>query len=244
MRNFIVFCSLVAIVAIYLSWHFDYNTNPPSVEANVPPNLFAETPPQSNVIQNTLHDDTHDFVVIPAEKITVDVDVKRDIREDKESGNFLADIGVVYPLTVRGKNYSIDNFNKQPPEVQQEVAFLLNNEWGNDELTYTRDYIQQHWASTDIMYVMVSNGDLIGCVAIDRHKFYPFISHLYIKKEHRGLGYAGKMLELCEAYARMQLKFTEIKLWCDQKLVTFYQKQGWTVESVDDKNVFVMSKRM
>lgn len=237
-----------------MSWHFDHKTNTPSIKEHVtvvnPVQTDAQyqsishSQTQPSVVEKITQDDTHDFVVVPTQRPAIDINIKRDMVEVQEEGNFLADIGVVYPLVVKGYDYSIDGFNKQPLEIQQEIAYLLHDEWGTDKLTYTNEYIQKNWASTDVLYILVSNGKVIGCVAIDRHKFYPFISHLYIKKEYRGLGYASNLLELCEEYAKKQLKFTEIKLWCEERLVKFYQKQGWSIESVDEQNIFVMSKHI
>lgn len=245
MWNFIVFCFIVAVIAVYLSRYLN----------NAKHQLHTITPYESETEkgygliheQNTVFEDAGVDVNVHKElhqpEIPIDINIQRDMVVLKEGCNFFADIGIVCPLVVKGANYTIDNYNKQPLQFQEEVATILQNEWGSDKLAYTKDYIARHWMSADVMYCFVANGDLVGCVAIDRHNFYPFVSHLYVKDKYRGFGFAKQLLELCEEYGR-KLKFTEIKLWCEKHLVKFYEKLSWTIETVDDKHVYVMSKRV
>lgn len=242
MWSFILFCSLVAIVAIYLSRYLEHQTVLPSSAVEQHDDIQPAT--------KDIFDEQHDIYVTnrveqdnSMSNVAIDVNIERDIIEVKEDCSFLADIGNVCPLIVQGKQYTIDNYKKQPFKIKQEVATLLQQEWGSNKLSYTQDYIESNWEATNVMYVFIANGEMVGCVAIDRHKFYPFVSHLYIKDTHRGHGYAKHLLKLCEEYGK-RLKFSDIKLWCAEHLVRYYQKLGWTIESVGDNNICVMSKKV
>lgn len=242
MWKFCVFCALVVIVTICLSRFLEHqnSTSSPLVLEH------QELQPTTNIIVDKKHD-IHVTNTVEQDNtmtnVAIDVDIERDMIVMKEGCSFLADIGHVCPLIVQGKQYTIDNYKKQPFGIKQEVATLLQQEWGSDKLSYTQDYIESNWEATNVMYVFVANGELVGCVAIDRHKFYPFVSHLYIKDTYRRHGYAKHLLKLCEEYGR-RLKFSDIKLWCEEHLVSYYQKLRWTIESVGDNNVYVMSKKV
>ncbi len=241
MWGFVLFCILTVFLAIYLSSRLNRQK---------PIQYVIETPEETVHQYNEHVDVVAEIPKIPETfNITpvplLDINIKRDLIQLTEGCHFLADIGMVCPLIVEGDDYKIDNFNNQTAEIQNEVTELLDHEWGNTELSYHNNYISKNWQTADVMYVLIDkkNKDtLVGCVAIDRHKFYPFVSHLYIKKECRGYGYAKKLLELCEIYGS-KLKFSEIKLWCVKSLVPFYSRIGWSVESVDEKHIYVMSKK-
>lgn len=156
-----------------------------------------------------------------------------------------ADIGLACPTEAHTNNYDIMPFQNISIEQQQIIAYYLENEWGNRK-KYTVDTILEEWPLIDALYVMThknkSKSDInsiIGCVAIDRKYFFPFISHLYVKKELRGKGYGAVLMDFALKTVKI-LGFNKSKLWCDSNQIDYYVKKGWTIE--DEKNgLYIMS---
>jgi len=163
---------------------------------------------------------------------------------------FQADKGLVCPMIVKSSQYTIKPYIEQPVHIQMDVVKALQSEWGS---MYSDEYIKKTWTEGDVLYVMTddiqnSNQTLVefmGCVAVDRQRFIPFISHLYIIPKFRNRGLGDRLLQLGENYAH-SFGFTEVKLWCAPKLKAFYIKRGWKAEdetkNTEGEVVWIMSK--
>lgn len=148
-----------------------------------------------------------------------------------------ADIGTVTPIEVYAKNFCIIPYQSAKIETQQELADKLSSL--NKDIS--RDYILENWQGSNVMYVMVSGNEFIGSVAVDRKNFEPFISHLYIDKTHRNKGYGKRLLEHGILYSR-EFKFNTVKLWCDEEMIPYYEKLGWTNEKRIPSGLYIMQK--
>ena len=104
----------------------------------------------------------------------------------------------------------------------------------------------ERWNNSDILYVLYDENNFIGCVAIDRKNFFPFISQLLISKKYRKMGYGKYLLEIGEKYSQM-LGFYESKLWCDENLLDYYKNSGWKKENEiikDGNKKLIMTKNI
>jgi len=155
--------------------------------------------------------------------------------------HFQADAGYVCPLTQETSTYKIIQYNQAFPEVQSVVIKHLKKEFGD---FYSDRFVRKNWSSGDVFYVMVDKSEtrFIGCVAVDRRNFYPYISELYVVPNERRNGYATKLLKFGEEYTK-SLSFYVAKLWCDKELVGFYKKRGYTIEEIKD-NTYMMRKTL
>lgn len=164
-------------------------------------------------------------------------------RKSELNCQFHADSGLICPLIVSDSVYSIKSYLEQPEHIQRAAVEGLAKEWGS---SYTDAYIRQLWQGTDVLYVATTGTAFAACMAVDRKQFYPFISHLYVDPAYRKYGYGTRMLILGEEYAR-SLGFTEVKLWCVERLVGYYTTRGWTIESEPSKETsgqYVLSKKI
>jgi len=151
-----------------------------------------------------------------------------------------ADAGYVCPLVVKSPTYIIEPYQNQSPRIQALVVEQLRNYWG---IIYTPEYVRRTWVDTDVLYVATTNEPhpkLIGCMAVDRKHFYPFISHLLVVEEFRKQGHGARLIQLGEDYAR-SLGFTEVKMWCEPDSRAYYEKKGWKVEDFIEKK-YVLTK--
>jgi GNAT superfamily N-acetyltransferase len=168
-----------------------------------------------------------------------------EMRKCTRLSRFLADSGNVCPLEVHATDYVILPFSEHSAEVRRQTAEGLQKEWGGAEHVFTEDFIQKTWPDVDVMYVVACGDVFVGCMAVDRKNFYPFISNLLVAPDFRGRGFAGRLLELGETYARDALHFDRVKLWCKNELKSFYERRGWTVEGkTDDDGTWIMEKRL
>ena len=77
---------------------------------------------------------------------------------------------------------------------------------------------------------MAGSSVFVGCVAVDRERFQPYIDHLYVTPARRGRGVGRRLLEFAERYVAT-LRFAEVRLRCAPRLVAFYERLGWRIES-------------
>lgn len=165
----------------------------------------------------------------------------RQIVPETTMTTFIADLGTFTPISVKTDDYIIIPFQKS---TQQDDAFqLLNSEFPQIE---SIEMIQKEWyGGTDILYVMEIDNEIVGTIAIDRKKFYPFVSNLVIKKSHRNQGLAQILLHFAEHFS-LRLKFQDITLWCKPELRKFYEKMQFHFEKEEMTNqkemVLIMKK--
>lgn len=158
----------------------------------------------------------------------------------EEMGQFQADVGYVYPVSVEHNN----GFRTRPfarltdIDVKDAVLHHLSEEFG-----CSLERVEREWThGPDALYVCTTNNNntnkssLVGFVAVDRQRFRPYVSHLYVIEEHRGKGVASQLLELAETSA-LEMGFSEVRLWCKFPLVGFYSKRGYEEYQMDDEMV-------
>jgi GNAT superfamily N-acetyltransferase len=155
-----------------------------------------------------------------------------------------ADIGMACPTESHNDIYDIMPFQNVKIENQEIIARHLQSEWGYKK-NYTIDSILDEWPLIDALYVMTYNkkcnykSNIIGCVAIDRKYFFPFISHLYVSSEFRGKGYGAVLIDFALKTVKI-LGFNKCKLWCDYNQINYYKKKGWIIE-YQNNDLFIMS---
>lgn len=140
---------------------------------------------------------------------------------------YQSDGGLVGPLLAPG----IHVFQQCTPETKAKIISLISQEWS--ELDISEAFINEKWpGGSDIFYVMMNESDsqLIGCVAVDRHNFYPFITNLFVVPEHRKKGHAKTLIQHGIAFTK-SMGFDTARLWCRPHLLSWYTSMGWTQES-------------
>ena len=152
---------------------------------------------------------------------------------------YQADIGSFTPWYLVTEQFEIIPFELANQNIRDEIINSLNIEF--PEMRYNENLIRSHWDGADVFYLIVTPGrnELIGSIAIDRHNFYPCISQVFIKQNHRNHGYARTLINFIIDYVHT-MGLSEIKLWCNENLIPFYTKLGWIRERKHG-NVFIMS---
>ena len=155
--------------------------------------------------------------------------------------DYLADVGLISPPYVITDQFQIVPFelitNKQ---MLNEIINSLNNEFGND-MAYSEDIINKTWTGANVFYIMTSSDKtkFYGTIAIDRKNFYPYISQLYIVEDERCRNLGKHLINFANRYIK-SLNFTQSRLWCENKLVQYYDRLGWYYEGKQkDLNIMV-----
>lgn len=127
------------------------------------------------------------------------------------------------------KDYQIIPFKECSKLVQNDVIKHLRREWQETGVVYTVEFINATWKYPDAIYVMINkDGNFIGCCALDRKYIgYPFISHIYVKKEYRKKGYGEKLFKFIVRYSK-HVGHTQVYGFCQDDLVDYYQSFGCT----------------
>jgi GNAT superfamily N-acetyltransferase len=127
------------------------------------------------------------------------------------------------------EEYQIIPFKECSKEVQKDVIEHLQKEWKDTGVVYTIDFINETWKYPDAIYVMINEeGEFIGCSALDRkYMGYPFISHIYVKKEYRKKGYGEKLFKFIIKYSK-HAGHKQVYGFCQNELVDYYKTFGCT----------------
>lgn len=155
----------------------------------------------------------------------------------KTECHYQADVGYVCPLVAkRTDGIDIKPYQLCPPEVRKVAVQSLFNEWKTEMHVSTPEECETQLiggiASGEILYIMYKDNTFIASAYIERKKFFPFISNLFVHPNHRKHGYARDMLAHCLHHIKM-IGFTEARLWCSKDLVPFYNHLGWKEENID-----------
>ena len=160
-----------------------------------------------------------------------------------ELGVSQADVGLVVPFQAETSLFTFRPFDRVEEALKEKTIEALQREFGDQ---ITRDFVESKWTAGNVFYVLSfkSEGkdDFIGCVGVDRLQFYPFISNLVVHEKYRGKKYGQLLLRLAERYAE-RFQFPSVKLWCAEKLVPYYLKQGYVKERYEEEQqVFILYK--
>lgn len=153
--------------------------------------------------------------------------------------SYHADVGIISPLKFDNGLYCIEPFNVIDAKLQSKISVLIREEWPE----YTEDFIIKNFTDRDILYVCYANDEVIGCVAVDRKRFFPFISTLYVAKSMRKKGYAESLINFAEAFIK-EYRFDVSHLWCKSdslNLINYYKKFGYVIKDTSN-DVTIMIK--
>ena len=157
--------------------------------------------------------------------------------------DYLADVGLISPPYVITDQFQIIPFELISDKTMvNEIINLLNYEFGH-EMQYSEDIINKTWTGANVFYVMTSTDKkkFYGTIAIDRKNFYPYISQLYIVEDERCRNLAKHLINFANRYIK-SLNFTQSRLWCENKLIQYYNNLGWYYEGKQkDLNIMVFN---
>lgn len=148
---------------------------------------------------------------------------------------FKADGGMIGPLSAPG----IYAYQQCSLDLKQNLLKEISKEWS--ELTDV--FIRAKWpGGSDIFYILhdQTDGSLIGCVAVDRSNFYPYISNLYVTPTKRRQGHAKTLINHGIAFTK-SMGFQEARLWCKEHLLKWYQSMGFKQDGTQGQ-VYLMVK--
>lgn len=173
----------------------------------------------------------------------------REIQHAPELERFEADVGYVRPCHYETSSIHIVPFQRSSSVLKRTVASAILKEWPRESNCKTTDevetYILKHWGAGDLLYVCADklhDDSFIGCIAIDRKNFFPYISHLYVDDKYRRRGFSKILIEFAETVMTIQ-RYRESRLWCDPYLQNFYTKQGYINDGSQDGHL-IMKKTL
>ena len=154
---------------------------------------------------------------------------------------------------VRGK---LKYFKDIKENIQDMICHALINEWKDDFKlkkisTYigVKNFILQNFKDKmNIFFVYLDDeGEFIGTFAIDNENFAPYISHIYINPNYRNKGFGKRIIKYAEKYIKKQ-GFNASNLWCDEKLIKYYKKNKYNIDSslkiAKDREIWKMIKNL
>lgn len=152
--------------------------------------------------------------------------------------SYHADVGIICPLIYKKDSICIEPYSVISQQNQKNISNLIVEFWPE----YNEDFIKTNFTERDVLYVCHDTKNVIGCVAIDRKRFFPFISTLFVDKNNRKKGFAKLLLYFAETFIK-EYNFSVSHLWCTTNLVDFYKKHGYEFKEKED-DIIVMQKNL
>jgi GNAT superfamily N-acetyltransferase len=147
-------------------------------------------------------------------------------------------------------------FKNIPENVQDMIANALIQIWKKDfalkKITShvgVKNFILHNFKDklNSFFVLFDDEGDFVGTFAVDTENFAPYVSHLFINPNIRRAGFGKKALKYAEKYIS-KLGFNSSNLWCEEKLIAYYKKNGYVVDSplriAEDMTVWKMCKNL
>ena len=159
-------------------------------------------------------------------------------------------------LNVETTKFKILQYKNCSEDIQEMIANALITIWKKDfalkkitSYVGVRNFILHNFKDKMAAFFVLFNeeNDFIATFAIDTENFAPFVSHLFVNPNIRNAGFGKKALRYAEKYIK-KLGFDVSNLWCEEKLVGYYKKNGYVVDSqmkiAEDMNVWKMCKNL
>ena len=147
-------------------------------------------------------------------------------------------------------------FKNIPENIQDMISNALIQIWKKDfalkKITSyigVKNFILHNFKDklNSFFVLFDDEGDFVGTFAVDTENFAPYISHLFINPNIRNAGFGKKALKYAEKYIT-KLGFNSSNLWCEEKLIAYYKKNGYVVDSplkiAEDMTVWKMCKNL
>jgi len=147
-------------------------------------------------------------------------------------------------------------FKNIPENVQDMIANALIQTWKKDfalkkitSYVGVKNFILHNFKDKlNSFFVLFDDAeDFVGTFAVDTENFAPYVSHLFINPNIRNKGFGKKALKYAEKYIS-KLGFSSSNLWCEEKLIAYYKKNSYVVDSplkiAEDMTVWKMCKNL
>ena len=159
-------------------------------------------------------------------------------------------------ITASTTKLKILQFKNCPENIQDMIAHALIQIWKKDfalkkitSYVGVKNFILHNFKDklNSFFVLFDDEGDFVGTFAVDTENFAPFVSHLFINPNIRNSGFGKKALKYAEKYIA-KLGFNSSNLWCEEKLIAYYKKNGYVVDSplkiAEDMTVWKMCKNL
>ena len=157
-------------------------------------------------------------------------------------GHFYSDIGYVeWPTSSNIRPFEMvedDGLKNRTVEAMfDQWSVEIGASSASDVMRYVRSSFTM---GGDVLFVMSSDSEFVGCIAVDRKQFHPFISNLLVSVEHRKRGHAKTLVAFAESFVRDRLMYDAVRLWCGPDMIHFYRSIGYAVDSEKSNSAIVI----
>ena len=194
-------------------------------------------------------------------KVNLETDLQKIIKKVKNNSILNDDIKPVLRMpnkkitadTIKGKILQFKNISE---DIQDMISHALINIWKEDfaikkissHLGVKNFILSNFKDKLNCFFVLFDDdGDFVATFAIDTENFAPYISHLFVNPNLRNKGFGKKALKYAEKYIQ-KIGFNSSGLWCEESLIPYYKKFGYTIESPmeisEDKVIWKMGKNL
>ena len=131
------------------------------------------------------------------------------------------------------------------PAIEQLFAEMLASVGDKGCGGYENGYLDKFFGGGDVIYVAVSDGDVVGYVSVELYPDFVYLDDLSVTERFRGKGIGTKLIKFAERYAAdSNVPVTSLHVERSNTAARYlYQRLGYAVSGEEDER-FRMTKHI
>jgi len=131
------------------------------------------------------------------------------------------------------------------PAIEQLFAEMLASVGDKGGGGYESGYLDKFFGGGDVIYVAVSDGDVVGYISVELYPDFVYLDDLSVTERFRGKGIGTKLIKFAERYAAdSNVPMTSLHVERSNTAARYlYQRLGYAVSGEEDDR-FRMTKHI
>lgn len=131
------------------------------------------------------------------------------------------------------------------PAIEQLFAEMLASVGDKGGGGYENGYLDKFFGGGDVIYVAVSDGDVVGYISVELYPDFVYLDDLSVTERFRGKGIGTKLIKFAERYAAdSNVPMTSLHVERSNTAARYlYQRLGYAVSGEEDDR-FRMTKHI
>ena len=129
--------------------------------------------------------------------------------------------------------------------IEQLFAEMLASVGDEETGGYENGYLDKFFGGGDVIYVAVSDGDVVGYISVELYPDFVYLDDLSVTERFRGKGIGTKLIKFAERYAAdSNVSMTSLHVERSNTAARYlYQRLGYAVSGEEDDR-FRMTKHI
>ena len=131
------------------------------------------------------------------------------------------------------------------PAIKRLFSEMLASVGDEKTKGYEDGYLDKFFCGGDVIYVAVSDGEVVGYISVELHRDFVYLDDLSVTKRFRGKGIGKKLIKFAERYAAASsVPAASLHVESTNTVARYlYQRLGYAVTATEESR-FRMTKHI